>query len=116
MMGCAGREIPGKGGSRMKTREHVFTTYVDVDGVERYPVQAYYEVEPAEPDVNFPGGIEINSVMYKKDDISTSIASEDWDDLVIRVEEYENDRGQAALEDAADSRYDAMREEKLWDR
>ena len=67
-------------------------TYCEVKGVE-CDVCVHYYTSPAEPDVNWGGDLEITGVYFEDEgDISGQMTSEEHEQLMMRLNEYENDR------------------------
>ena len=54
------------------------------------PVRVYFNSSPAEPDVNWPGGLEIESIEYEGKDITAQVEGAELDSLAERIEEYLN--------------------------
>ena len=67
-------------------------TYVELDG-EELDVEVNYDASPAEPDVNWPGGLDIESVIYQGKDIFGKLTKEEVDNLLERTSEYLNTYG-----------------------
>ena len=67
-------------------------TYVELDG-EELDVEVNYDASPAEPDVNWPGGLDIESVIYQGKDIFGRLTAEEVDNLLERTSEYLNTYG-----------------------
>ena len=65
-------------------------TYVEVDGEELNQCRVYYDASPAEPDVNWPGGLDIECVEYRTEDVTSKVSSEEMDSLLMRTEEHLN--------------------------
>ena len=66
-------------------------TYVWIEDDE-IEVTVEYETSPAEPDVNWAGGMDICTVTDSKgNDIYDKISSVEMDNLIDRVTEWEND-------------------------
>ena len=65
-------------------------TYVEVDGVEFYPCEVWYDSSPPEPDIGFGGVLEIECVEYKGEDITPLVSSDEIDSLVERTYEMLN--------------------------
>ena len=96
----------------MKTRKYAqgFLTSVEVDDVE-YAVEVHYESSAPEPDVNWAGGVEIESVIHHTSDLDlTDRLSEDQLDAIAQeIVEHESD----AIYAHADHLYDLRKEEGL---
>lgn len=54
---------------RKQSGSSYYDTYAEVQGVELDPVRVFYYVSPAEPDVNWAGDLEIESVEYQGRDV-----------------------------------------------
>ena len=65
-------------------------TFVEVDEEELDPCKVYYDASPAEPDVNWPGGLDIESIEYKGHDVTSKVSDEEMDSLLMRTEEHLN--------------------------
>jgi hypothetical protein len=65
-------------------QEYSFETYAMLDGEEVEPVEVFYEASEEEPDVNWPGGLDINRVIYQGESITDRV--EDWEELQARAE------------------------------
>ena len=74
----------------MKKTGDYWITYVEVEERELDPVEVWYDVSPAEPDVNWGGGLDIECVMYKGNDVLDKLSSEELDNLIDRTSEYLN--------------------------
>ena len=93
----------------MKGRERCFdTTWEDPQGNE-HEVRVFYDISPPEPDVNWPGDLEIYAVVIEDDNIIDEI-SDEWLDLIkdqIAAEE------RADYYDRGDYLYDRMKDERM---
>ena len=67
---------------------HYWMTYVEVNDEELDPCKVYYDSSPAEPDVGWAGGLDIELVEYEGIDITGKISSEEMDSLQQRTDEY----------------------------
>ena len=63
-------------------------TYVEVDGEELDGCKVYYDSSPPEPDVGWPGGLDIEGVEYKGEDITGKVSSEEMESLHQRTDEH----------------------------
>ena len=70
--------------------QYYMETYVEVCGEELDPCRVYFDASPAEPDVNWPGGLEIESIEYEGKDITSQVEGAELDSLAERIEEYLN--------------------------
>ena len=68
-----------------------FKTYAEVAEVER-DVIVYYDTSPAEPDVNWGGDLNIQSVECDGKDVWSQMSTEERNDLLERLNDHENDR------------------------
>lgn len=96
----------------MKKRKYAqgFLTSVEVDDVE-YAVEVHYDSSGPEPDVNWAGGVEIESVIHRSSDLDlTDRLSEDQLDAIAQeIVEDESD----AICAHADHLHDLRKEEGL---
>ena len=69
----------------MKPSTNYVWTYVEVGGEELEPVQVWYDSSPPEPDVNWPGGFEVECVEHQGKDITGNISDAELESLRIRV-------------------------------
>ena len=76
--------------TKQKFGSDYMDTYVEVCGVEFDPCRVYFDASPAEPDVNYPGGLEIVSIEYEGKDITAQVEGAELDSLAERIEEYLN--------------------------
>ena len=76
---------------KIKYGDQYLDTYLELEGVEN-EVRVHYESSPDEPDVNYFGGVEINSVILMGWDVLWLMNEAERDALYQRVYEYENDR------------------------
>ena len=69
-----------------------FDTYVWIGG-EEFDVCVHYDTSPAEPDVNWAGGLDITAV-YLEDQgcVMDDMTDEEFEQLEMRVNEHENRR------------------------
>ncbi len=70
---------------RRNRGEQATTTYITVGGIDYDDVQVFYEVEQAEPDVNFAGGVVINRVMAGAVDLMDTMTELEVDLLAERM-------------------------------
>jgi len=62
-----------------------FITYVEVDGVEFDGVHVHVDQSPAEPDVNWPGGFDVYSIMHDGEEIYSLVSDEEINSLEERL-------------------------------
>ena len=87
-------------------------SFVLIDDAE-IDVEVHYRVEPAEPDVNWPGGLDIEQVTDKNGrDIYDDIPSKEMDELRDRVSQDLYDAGDP-YDDYADYAYERARDERM---
>ena len=79
--------------SRPKTPDY-WITYVELGDVEIDDVKVYYDSSPPEPDVNWAGGLDIESVMQGDVDIFGLLTANEVDNLEMRLTEYLNAYGE----------------------
>lgn len=71
----------------------IVATYVVIDGIE-HDVDAEYRIAPAEPQVNFDGGIEVECAWYEDQGcILDQLDDDEYEQLVIRVTDIVNGYG-----------------------
>ena len=67
-------------------------TYCEIQGIEQ-DVLACYDTSPAEPDVNWPGGLDLTAVIFEDEGcVMSHMTEEEVSELESRLDEYENDR------------------------
>ena len=64
-------------------------TFATIDGVDYNTVEVYWEATPAEPDVNWPGSFEVNSVTVCGKEMVNCMTGDELDDLTKRLYEDE---------------------------
>ncbi len=96
----------------MKKRKyaHGFFTSVEIDDVE-YAVEVHYDSSGPEPDVNWAGGVEIESVIHRSSDLDLTdrLSEAQLDAIAQEIVEHESD----AIYAHADHLYDLRKEEGL---
>ncbi len=96
----------------MKKRKyaHGFFTSVEIDDVE-YAVEVHYDSSGPEPDVNWAGGVEIESVIHRSSDLDLTdrLSEAQLDVIAQEIVEHESD----AIYAHADHLYDLRKEEGL---
>lgn len=99
--------------ARFKPKGSSFDSYIDTPEFDDVEVTVEYDLEPAEPDVGYAGGITITSVVNKStgDEVVDSLPQAVLDRLAQEAEE--DASGQA--DDYGDYMYDRMRDERLMD-
>ena len=75
---------------RQRKNPDYLETYVEVNEEELDPCKVWFDASPAEPDVNWPGGLEIEMIEYKGEDITDHVGGAELDSLAERIEEYLN--------------------------
>lgn len=84
-----------------------------IDGIE-HDVLVEYRISPAEPDVNFPGEIELNGIYYEDEgDITNRLSDKEYDDLLDLITDSVQEDQSAQYYDRADYYYDRMKDDKL---
>ena len=68
-----------------------WTTYVEIDDIEYHPCVVNYDASQAEPDNNWAGGLDIESVMYKGEDLWGRMSPEAVEDLIQRTTDQLNE-------------------------
>ena len=76
---------------KIKYGDMEWETYCEIGEVE-HTVVVYYDTYPAEPDVGWAGGLDINGIYLDGNDVSGRLSDSETEQLRMRVEEYENDR------------------------
>lgn len=71
---------------RRKVPSYIFT-YVSVGDVEHDNVQVHFDSSPPEPDVNWPGGFELECAMLNGHDLMEDMTDEEIEQLSMRVQE-----------------------------
>ncbi len=96
----------------MKKRKyaHGFFTSVEIDDVE-YAVEVHYDSSGPEPDVNWAGGVEIETVIHRTSDLDLTdrLSSAQLDAIAQEIVEHESD----AIYAHADHLHDLRKEEGL---
>ena len=69
-------------------REEKYNTWAVINGNYWDDVTVRYEIEPPEPDVNWPGGLCINSVVVAGKNLLPDMATDETEILVERLSEY----------------------------
>lgn len=69
-------------------REEKYNTWAVIDGNYWDSVTVRYEIEPPEPDVNWPGGLAINRVEVGGRDLLATMTSQETEILIERMSEY----------------------------
>lgn len=68
-----------------------YRTFAEIGGVYYDDILVHYYVSPAEPDVGWGGGLEIESISFEDaGDISGDMTTEEEEELSIRISEYLN--------------------------
>jgi hypothetical protein len=76
----------------IKYGDQEFRTFCEIQGVE-HAVCVHYDTSPAEPDVGWAGGLDINGVYLEDQGCQISnMTDEEYEQLEMRVNEHENDR------------------------
>ena len=77
---------------KIKYGHNEWDTYVTVNDVE-LDVCVHYYTSPAEPDVNWGGGVDITGIFFEDEgDITAKVSESEIESLYQRVEEHENAR------------------------
>ena len=77
---------------KIKYGDQQWDTFCEIQGVE-HDVCVHYETSPAEPDVGWAGGLDINGVYLEDQGCQISNMTDDeYEQLLMRVNEHENDR------------------------
>lgn len=74
--------------ARKKSLGDSWVTYVEVGDEELDNVEVNYDVSPAEPDVNWGGGLDILSVIHNGEDVMDRMTTRQVEDLAERTDEY----------------------------
>ena len=75
---------------RRKKLGDSWITYVEVQEVELTDCEVNYDASEAEPDVGYPGGLDIESVIHKGIDVLPMLTKAELDNLIERTSEYIN--------------------------
>ena len=69
-------------------------TYCEIGGIEHDSVCIHYDTSPAEPDVGWQGGLDVQSVIILGNPQCQieNMTKDEVEQLDLRVNEYENDR------------------------
>ena len=68
--------------------DYYWMTYVEVNDEELEPCKVYYDLSPAEPNVGWAGGLDIELVEHKGIDITGKISSKEMNSLLQRTDDY----------------------------
>jgi hypothetical protein len=63
-------------------------TYAVVDDREYDNVKVHFDASPAEPDVGWPGGFELECAMHNGHNLMEDMTDREIDDLSMRVQEH----------------------------
>ena len=98
---------------RQQAQHGAIDTYATVDGVEDQCVIVDYRIEPAEPDVGFYGGLDVEAVHLKDGTaVLGRMSDNELNELADRVRCELDDRGDPA-DDYGDWLHDCRRDDEL---
>ena len=73
---------------RKRSSSDYIESYAEVGEIELNPVKIWYDLSPAEPDVNWGGDLEITSVEYQGKDVLPDMSAAEVDAVLQQVSEF----------------------------